>query len=169
MCNKTSEKRTIIFGKPETTPCLIPVTHMSTPNCVYEPFMVDGSCYKVTALSLGSPHGAVIVDDVDAVNVADIGAALGNHPLFPKGASIVFIQIVDNKTVKSRLWQRGKGETPFTAEAVCVAAVAAIMLHKVLTDKATVLMGGSCFEVEWSKAKEEVSLTASADVLSKAV
>lgn len=165
MNNTTLENVTVSFGKPITAPCLIPVTHASTPNCVNDPFMVDGGCYKVTALSFGSPHGVVIVEDVDAVNVTSLGSSLGTHSLFPKGASIVFVQMLDKETLKARLWQLNEGERPFTSEAVCVAGTVAMMLQKILTGKANVLMGGNAFQVEWDKGRGDVSLTGPANLL----
>ena len=145
--NVASENRTISLGRPVTAPCLIPVIHASTPNCVSNPFMVDGECYRVTALSFDSPHGVIIVDDVDSVDVPALGLSLGTHPLFPKGANIVFIQMLDKETLKARLWQLDEGEIPFTSEAVCVAGTAAMMLQKILTGKANVIMGGNEFQV----------------------
>ncbi|NLG88595.1 MAG: hypothetical protein GX494_05160 [Clostridiaceae bacterium] len=156
--------RTISMGKPVLVPCLIPVKHKATPNCINDPIMIDGECYKVTAMSLGSPHGAVFVDDIDAVDVQKTGSALGTDSLFPEGASIVFIKVLDKETVKARLWHREKGETGFTAEAVCVAGVTAMMLHKILTDKVNVYMGGNVFQVEWDRAANEVYLTGPADL-----
>lgn len=153
------------MGKPIMVPCLIPVKHDSTPNCVNDPFMVNGKCFKVTAMSFGSPHGAVFVDDIDAVDVQGTGSALGTHSLFPKGANIVFIQILDNETVKARLWHLEKGETDFSAEAVCVSGVTAMMLHKVLTDRVNVYMGDNVFQVQWNRGTYEVYLTGPADLL----
>ena len=145
---------TISLGKPITIPVLIPVEHKATPTCINNPFMVDGRCYKVTAMSFGSPHGAVLVDDVDSLDVTALGAKLGNHVLFPKGASIVFVQMLDRENLKARLWQRGQGEITFTPEAVCVAATTAMMLQKVLGNTASVSMGGNSFHVKWDRGGE---------------
>lgn len=157
--------RTVSMGKPIMIPCLIPVKHDSTPNCINDPFVINGKCFKVTAMSFGSPHGAVFVDNIDAVDVQGTGSALGTHSLFPKGANIVFIQILDNETVKARLWHLEKGETDFSAEAVCVSGVTAMMLHKVLTDRVNVYMGDNVFQVQWNRGTYEVYLTGPADLL----
>lgn len=158
---------TVSLGKPVTIPVLVPVEHKSTPTCINDPFMVDGECYRVTAMSFGSPHGAVIVDDADSVDVPKVGSALGTHILFPKGASIVFIQVIDTRNLKARLWQRGKGETSFTPEAACVAGTAAKMLQKTFRDDMNVSMGGNIFNVSisWTKNGNEVSITGPADLL----
>lgn len=148
------------FGNPVTVPVLIPVEHKSTPACINDPFMVNGKSYGVTAMSFGSPHGAVFVENTDDVDVPSLGSALGNHALFPKGASIVFIQVLDKEHIKARLWQRGEGETPFTPEAVCVAGTAAMMLQKVLQREVHVHMGGSGFHVKWDRGGAGVHLTA---------
>ena len=156
---------TISLGEPITTPVLIPVVHKSTPTCINNPFMVSGECYKITAVSLGNPHGAVFVEDVDKVDVQALGYALGNHVLFPKGANIVFIQVLDKNNVKARLWQRDEGETVFTAEAVCVAGTVAIMCQKTLFSEINVSMGGNLFQMEWNRGKREVTLTGAENLL----
>lgn len=156
---------TISLGKPITIPVLVPVEHNSTPTCINNPFMVDGKPYKVTTMSFGTPHGAVFVDSTESVDVSDLGSALGTHALFPKGASIVFIQMIDKKTLKARLWQRGEGETAFTSEAACVAGTAAMMLQKILEYEADVIMGGNTFHVKWNRGCDDVTLTGLADLI----
>ena len=135
------------LGKPITAPVLIPVIHSSTPKCINDPFMVDGECWKVTALAFNSPHGVVFVDDVTAVDVAKIGSALGTHKLFPKGASIVFAEVSDNNTLKARVWQYGFGEVEYSDEAAGAAAVAAMMTQKTRKDEINVQMLGNNADV----------------------
>jgi len=162
---KTTNSVSISLGKPITAPCLIPVLHASTPNCISEPFMVDGKVYRVTALSFGTPHGVVIVDDVDSIDVRSLGASLGTHPLFPEGASIVFVQKINDETIKASLWQRGVGETAFTCEAVCAAATVSIMLQTIIRSIANVLMGGEAFQVKWDGIGE-VNIIGAANLIS---
>jgi len=156
--------RTISMGKPVLAPFLVPVKHNATPNCINAPFMINGECYKITAMSFGSPHGAVFMDCIDTSDIPNIGRALGTHSLFPKGANIVFIQMLDNETLNARLWCIGKGETDFSAEAVCVAGVTAMMLHRILSDKATVRMGDYRFTVDWNRGTTETFLTGPAEI-----
>ena len=129
------------YDDPILEPVLIPVEHNATPLCINDTFMVSGKPYGVTAMRIDTPHGAVIVDDVDSLDVAKLGSALSNHALFPEGASIVFIQVLDRQTLKARLYLRGEGEA-VTSEAVCVAGVAAMMLQKTLGHRVRVFMGG---------------------------
>ena len=158
------DSTTISMGAPITVPVLIPVQHASTPTCINDPFMVDGECYKVTAMSFGTPHGAVFVENLDSVDVPSLGAALGTHVLFPKGASIVFVQVLDKESVRARLWQLGEGEIPFTPESACVAGTAAMMCQKVLYNTADVTMGGNTYRMTWDRFGEGVTLTGPIDV-----
>ena len=144
------------MGKPITSPCLIPVRHKSTPNCINSPFMVNGEVYRLTCLSFGTPHGAVFFENIETVDINNIGKTLENHPLFPEGASIVFIQVLNKKQIKARLWQRGKGETPYTYEAVCVAMTSARMLQKIYSDDANVFMDDNKFHVNWKSLTNDV-------------
>lgn len=127
--------------------------------------MVNGEVYKVTCVSFGTPHGAVLVDDVDSVDVPSIGSALGTHALFPKGASIVFIQVIDGGTLKARLWQRGEGEIAFTPEAACVAAAVATMLQKIMKHETAVTLGDYTVRVKWDRGVNEVYLTGPAELI----
>ena len=161
----STENVSVTLVKPITAPVLVPVLHASTPTCINDPFMVDGECYKVTAMSFGTPHGAVFVDDLDNTDVASIGPSLGMHALFPQGASIVFIQSIDKETIKARLWQRGEGEIPFTAEAACVAGTAAMMCQKVLFSETNVVMDDITFHMKWDRAREGVTLTGPANMI----
>jgi len=154
----TKSTETVMMGKPITAPRLILVLHSATPACVAEPFMVGGTPYQVTALSFGTPHGAVLVEDVDSVDVPSLGRALGTHALFPMGASIVFLQVLDGDQVKARLWQRDGSGIEFTREAACVAGTAAMMLQKVIKTQARVSMGDVSACVKWDR-ETGVSLT----------
>ncbi len=161
MADKTC--KVISLGKPITAPALVPVEHKATPFCICDPFMVNGICHKVTAISFGTPHGAVLVDDVDGVDVPSLGAALGTHTLFPSGASIVFFQMTDKENLKARLWERGGGENDFTPEAAGVAGTVSMMLQKAVGNKVNVHMGGNTCAVEWNRGGGEVCLTYSGE------
>ena len=77
----------------------------------------------------------------------------------------MFIQVLDKNNVKARLWQRGKGEAVFTAEAACVAGIAAMMCQKTPFSEISVSMGGNIFQMEWNRGKREVTLTGTENLL----
>lgn len=155
---KSTGTLTITMGKPITAPNLIPVRHRSTPTCVNQPFTVNGEIFRVTCISFGTPYGAVLVDDVDSINLEHIGHSLGTHVLFPQGASIVFFQVLDKTNIKARLWHREYGAIDYTSEAVCVAYTVAVMLQKTMHE-GNVYMGKNEFHVKWDTRDRNVHLT----------
>ena len=86
---------------------------------------VDGTSYVVSSVLLGVPHTEVFVEDVTAVPLTVLGPKIEKHPLFPKGTNVNFIQVVDEKTVKVRTWERGAGATLACGTGSCSSAVMA--------------------------------------------
>ncbi len=148
----------VILGKLNTVPALVPVLHMSSPACINSPVCVDGVCYSVTAASVTTAHGVVMVEDVNNVNVDDLGEKIGSHPIFPEGADIVFVQASENG-IKARHYRKGLGEKGYTFEAACVAAAAAMMQQERLVSRLNVEIGGDIFSAEYDRATGEVSLS----------
>ena len=85
----------------------------------------DGRVVEVTTLSMGNPHAVVLVDDVGAAPLADVGPLVERHPAFPEGTNVEFIRVVDRGTVQGRIWERGVGETLASGTGGSAMAVAA--------------------------------------------
>ncbi|HHW73425.1 MAG TPA: diaminopimelate epimerase [Firmicutes bacterium] len=77
-------------------------------------------CHPV---SMGNPHGVVFVDEVDSLNLAVLGPALENAPVWPHKANIEFVQVLDQNRIKVRVWERGAGPTLACGTGACAAAV----------------------------------------------
>ena len=86
--------------------------------------------YNGTAVSMGNPHFVIFVDDVDAVKLEEIGPRIENHPLFPERTNVEFVQVLDDNTVKFRVWERGSGETWACGTGACAVTVTCIFLSK---------------------------------------
>jgi len=84
--------------------------------------------YNGTAVSMGNPHFVIFVDDVEAVKLEDIGPKIENHPLFPERTNVEFVQVIDENTVKFRVWERGSGETWACGTGACAVAYTTIAL-----------------------------------------
>ncbi|MCL2062322.1 MAG: hypothetical protein FWH03_06850 [Firmicutes bacterium] len=145
----------ISLGRPITAPSLIPICHTVTPQCINTPIMVNGACRFITAVSLGAPFGAVFVENVDAADIAQTGKALAVHPLFPQGASIVFIQLLSKQSLKARFFE-GAGKTASALQAAAVAAITAMMLQKTWESELDVLLDEKTFRIKWDRCGGEV-------------
>ena len=61
----------------------------------------------VYAANTGVPHAVVFVRDIDAVDVAAIGPIIRNHPSFPEGANINFVECAGDDILRIRTFERG--------------------------------------------------------------
>lgn len=86
--------------------------------------------YNGTAISMGNPHFVTFVEDVDSLNLEELGPQFEHHKLFPEGVNTEFVQVLDKNTVKFRVWERGSGETWACGTGASAVTVACIMLNK---------------------------------------
>ncbi|MDO5113137.1 MAG: diaminopimelate epimerase [Planctomycetia bacterium] len=111
------------MGEPILEPAAIPA-HIS--HGVEEKIALEDRTLKITAVSMGNPHGILFVDEPTDEWVLKIGPRLERHPIFPQRANIEFVQVLSPQEVVMRVWERGTGETLACgtgASAVCVAGV----------------------------------------------
>jgi diaminopimelate epimerase len=109
---------------------------------------VDGQQIELSAVSMGNPHGVLVVDDVDTAPVASLGPALEKHPRFPARANIGFLQIVDRSHARLRVFERGSGETLACGSGACAAVVAG-QLRGLLDARVDVELRGGRLVIEW--------------------
>ncbi len=112
------------MGKADLSPENIPVKLDGDRIINREVEVADGK-YSITAVSVGNPHCIVFVDNVDKLNINEIGPKFENDPLFPERINTEFVKIVGENTIKMRVWERGNGETWGCGTGACAAAVAA--------------------------------------------
>jgi diaminopimelate epimerase len=102
--------------------------------------------YPVTSLSIGNPHCVVIVDDLAAVDVNDLGPLIESHPAFPAKTNVQFAQVLSRNHLGIEIWERGAGYTLASGTSSCAAAAAAHRRGLVDCD-VTVTMPGGDLEV----------------------
>ena len=76
--------------------------------------------------------------------VATLGPRIENSEYFPAKTNVEFIRVVNESTVKMRVWERGNGETWACGTGAAAAAVACVLngLCKEDTDITVKLKGG---------------------------
>lgn len=114
------------MGMAELNPASIPVK-LQGKSIVNKPIKVDGVEYKVTCVSMGNPHCVVFVDNVDTLDLENIGPKFEFNEIFPERVNTEFIQVIDSKTLKMRVWERGSGETHACGTGACAAVVASCL------------------------------------------
>ncbi len=86
-----------------------------------------GEPYEITCCSMGNPHMTVFVPSVDKADVETLGPVFEHDPLFPELVNVGFVEVIDSRTLKARIWERGSGETMACGTGTCAAAVAAVL------------------------------------------
>lgn len=86
--------------------------------------VIDGKSYSVTCVSTGNPHCVTFRSDVDTMDISE-GSTIENCELFPERVNAEFIKVLDEKTLKMRVWERGSGETWACGTGACASVVAA--------------------------------------------
>ena len=103
--------------------------------------------YNVTLVNVGNPHCVVFCDNVDKIDMEAFGQTVIESGYFPLGVFVECVRVVNNVTIKMRVWEKGNGETWACGTAAAAAAVAAIVGgHCVRGEIVTVkLKGGDLF------------------------
>jgi carbamoyl-phosphate synthase large subunit len=112
------------MGKAELNPKNIPV-NFDRDKMISERVTIGGKDYDVTCVSMGNPHCVVFVDNVDGFDLEHIGPQFENDPLFPERVNAEFVKVLNDHTIKMRVWERGSGETWACGTGACAVAVAA--------------------------------------------
>ncbi len=142
------EQVTVNMGIPGLTRGVLPMTGPADDQVVGLPVEVDGQTFEITCVSMGNPHCVIYVDDVDSFPVAEIGAKLETHPLFPRRINVEFVQVVNSGEVRQRTWERGAGETLACGTGASAVTVAGVLTGKTQRRIVNHLCGGN-LQLEW--------------------
>lgn len=134
------------MGVPELNPPAIPFA-ADCRKPVYT-VDVDSTAVDLSAVSMGNPHGVLLVDDVESAPVETLGPLLETHPRFPARANIGFLQIIDRNHARLRVFERGSGETLACGSGACAAVVAGC-LRGLLDPRVEVELRGGPLVIEW--------------------
>ena len=94
---------------------------------VNERIIVDNIEYGITCVSMGNPHCVVYMDSINELELEKLGPKFENHPMFPERINTEFLEVIDEKTLKMRVWERGSGETYGCGTGACAAVVASVL------------------------------------------
>ncbi len=146
---------TVDMGVPNLEPAQIPLAVPDRAPRYRIP--LGGRIFLVGGVSMGNPHAVLEVEDVERAPVADIGARLAAHPLFPEGVNVGFMQVQDRRHLCLRVFERGVGETLACGSGACAAVVIG-RLWSLLDASVEVSLPGGRLEIHWEGEGETVSM-----------
>ncbi len=156
---------TVNMGEPVLKPEEIPVKVDSDKDRIVDyPVKIAGRDYNITCVSMGNPHCVTFVEDTDSFPIEAIGPEFENSSLFPRRVNAEFVQVVNRKYAKMRVWERGSGETLACGTGTCASVVAAV-LNNLTEDEVTVRLLGGELVIKWDRESNLVYMTGPAKIV----
>jgi diaminopimelate epimerase len=129
------------MGQPQRDWREVPVAHEM--DLLHLPLQGDP-----VALGMGNPHCVFFVEDVEEVDLREVGPEWEHNPLFPQRTNVEFASVIGPDRLRMRVWERGAGITLACGSGTCATAVAAHL--RGLTGRHVVVdVDGGVLEVDW--------------------
>lgn len=152
---------TVDMGEPILNAAKIPVDGFGDNRVVNEKIVVDETAYNMTCISMGNPHCVIFVDDIDKINLAQLGPKFETHKIFPHKTNTEFVQVIGNNELRMRVWERGSGITLACGTGACATAIAA-NLNNLAGRVTNVHLDGGILKIDW-RGDNHVYMTGAAD------
>lgn len=157
----TPENDVIVnMGPPILTPSDVPFTPESNDKSQAASYKIDvkeHGTVELGAVSMGNPHGVMVVDDIETAPVETLGPLIEAHSSFPQKVNAGFMQIINRNHIKLRVYERGVGETKACGTGACGAVVSG-QLRGLLDNTVQVDLPGGSLTIEWD-GKNDVIMT----------
>ena len=124
------------------------------PTYVDEPIYIDE--LRGIKAEIGNPHLLVEVDEVDSFDLQSFSNKVAMSNTFPDGVNVEIYQIINDNFIKTRVFERGVGETDACGSgALCLFNYA--YSEKKVLNPTTILFPGGEFDLEYKN--EELFLS----------
>jgi len=143
---ESPERVSVDLGVPDFRPAALPFTAAKEEDRYR--LDVAGRVIELGAVSMGNPHAVIAVDDVTTAPVDVVGPALQRHASFPRSVNVGFMEIVDPRHIRLRVFERGVGETLACGTGAAAAVAVGRRWGRLAADVAVELPGGT-LEVNW--------------------
>ena len=137
------------MGYPKFLPQDIPFL-ADEPDNLYDIQLANNEQLTIDVVNMGNPHAVTIVPDVITADVARLGPQVESHARFPQRVNAGFMQIIDEKTARLRVFERGVGETLACGTGACAAAVSG-MRRGLLGSSVEIELAGGKLLIEWQE------------------
>lgn len=167
--NGVVDEVTIDMGAPRLKRKDIPMIGDPETEVIHEVFEVNGKVERLSAVSMGNPHGIIFLDDITAAPLTTLGPIIEKDQRFPDGVNVEFVEVVNEKELNFRVWERGSGVTQACGTGACAAVVASILNEKVRKDDEVIVhLAGGDLKIKWT-SENNVWMTGPAEVICEGV
>ncbi|WP_269913475.1 diaminopimelate epimerase [Acinetobacter sp. HY1485] len=134
------------MGQPKFEPQHIPFVAEETED-LYSVELKEKTV-ELAVVSMGNPHAVTVVSDVIKADVKTLGRQIETHERFPERVNAGFMQVIDEKHIRLRVFERGVGETLACGTGACAAVVSGIRRGLLANDVEVELAGGR-LHISW--------------------
>lgn len=135
---------------------------MGVPHVVADLTVADQSI-DYTAVSIGNPHIVIFVPSVEQAPVSTLGATLESHTDFPNRVNVGFLEVVDSKHGRLRVFERGVGETLACGTGACAAMAAGFQAGHFGPEVILTLPGGA-LTLKWQGGTQHLWMSGPAEL-----
>ncbi len=147
---------TVDMGSAQFTPAKIPfVANAEAARYTLE---IEDAVYEVGAVSMGNPHAVLQVASVRDAPVERLGALIESDARFPERVNVGFMEVVNARHIRLRVFERSVGETLACGSGAC-AAVAVGRRWGLLEEEVQVDLPGGTLWIKWGNDESSVRMT----------
>ena len=136
------------MGEPRLQRGEIPTAGNPMEKVINELLTVGDCTHRITCVSMGNPHCVIFTENVDSMDLPAFGKPIEEHPFFLRKTNVEFVQVMDRRNLRMRVWERGAGVTLACGTGTCATVVAAV-LNNITDRKVKVRLDGGELLVEW--------------------
>ena len=119
---------------------------------------------RIGAINMGNPHAIICVDDMDTVDIDTVGQAVSEHPAFPEGVNVGFMQVTQPYQACLEVYERGAGRTPACGSGACAAMVYGHKLG-ILDREVNIIQPGGDLLIAWQGGNDPVYMSGPAETV----
>jgi diaminopimelate epimerase len=122
------------------------------------PILIDRKTVTLSRINTGVPHAALFVEDIEAIDVVQLGRTIRNHPRFaPAGTNVNFVQLGKSSQLSVRTYERGvEDETLACGTGTVASALIAAFKGWVKSPVSVNTRGGEVLTVHFEMEGQEV-------------
>lgn len=134
------------MGSPDFNSNSVPI-NTDKDNFINEKIEINGIDYRISVFVMGSVHGVIFVENIEDLDIKNIGPKIEKHRLFPEGINVNFCKIIDANNIEVLTWERGVGQTLACGTGATATAVIASKLYGT-NNKVNIHLLGGMVEIE---------------------
>jgi len=127
-------------------------------SAVVKPMATKGQSIMCSFVNTGVPHVVVETDNLEAVDLQNIGPLLRRHKDFaPQGANVDYMKISGAHSLSVRTYERGvEGETLACGTGITACAIVAVLNNKLMPPVQVTCRHGDTLEVDFKRSGDNV-------------